>query len=355
MSNLALVKSATFGNVHCDFYSDDKEIWMTREQIGMALEYSDPATAIAKIHNRYRDRLDKFSTYTKLVGVEGERTVQREVVVYNAKGIYEICRWSRQPKADAFFDWVYEILEGLRTRKMNLQSVKPHEQKKMGFETHLPKTYISDALPENLRILELEYQIRSARIREAEILLQILNQYPAAIGAENIAKHIVHTLTGKEFILSSAKVNIATKPTNIGKYIKEKREKSGLRIIDLAVKSGVSAGQISRIETGVTRNPRLTTVQNLIETLEGANKSAPTIKGINVQVLFDLSDMFNLNPNKFRTVKEFHEALVDRISQRKAAKILQDIQKMKYHKEEDSDIQHLIELLQRKAENSYIN
>ena len=104
MTAVSLVKSETFGNVQCDFYNNDDEFWMTREQIGMALEYSDPATAIAKIHARYKNRLDKLSTYTKVVGVEGERTVERESVIYSAKGVYEICRWSRQPKADAFFE-----------------------------------------------------------------------------------------------------------------------------------------------------------------------------------------------------------------------------------------------------------
>lgn len=37
-----------------------------------------------------------------------------DTTLYTAKGIYEICRWSRQPKADAFFDFVYDVLEGLR-------------------------------------------------------------------------------------------------------------------------------------------------------------------------------------------------------------------------------------------------
>lgn len=39
----------------------------------------------------------------------------QETTLYNAKGIYEICRWSRQPKADAFMDWVWDVLESIRT------------------------------------------------------------------------------------------------------------------------------------------------------------------------------------------------------------------------------------------------
>lgn len=42
------------------------------------------------------DRLNPLSTVTKLVKVEGERTVEREMFVYNLRGVMEICRcWAR--------------------------------------------------------------------------------------------------------------------------------------------------------------------------------------------------------------------------------------------------------------------
>ena len=114
---LALVDSQNFGNVQCDFWQGEnkQEAWMTREQIGLALGYSDPIVAITKIHNRHKVRMDKFSTVTSLVSVEGKRTVNREFHIYSSKGIYEICRWSRQAKADAFMDWVWETIDKLRT------------------------------------------------------------------------------------------------------------------------------------------------------------------------------------------------------------------------------------------------
>ncbi len=118
--DLAVVKSASFGSIQCDFFRKDNEIWMTREQIGSALEYTDPRVAMSKIHDRHKDRLDKFSTVTKLVTVEGNREVSRDILLYSARGIYEICRWSQQPKADSFFDWVYDILEGLRKGELAL-------------------------------------------------------------------------------------------------------------------------------------------------------------------------------------------------------------------------------------------
>jgi prophage antirepressor-like protein len=121
---LKLVKQGEFNGQTCDFYKDnnDKEIWMTREQIGKALGYEYPRKAIGKIHNRNKDRLDRFSTGVKLTPVEGSREVERETILYSPKGVYEICRFSRQPKADAFMDWVWDVIEQLRAGQSQLMS-----------------------------------------------------------------------------------------------------------------------------------------------------------------------------------------------------------------------------------------
>ena len=118
MKALQLVKSESFGGIQCDIYAQGTELWMTREQIGTALEYADPKNAIAKIHQRNKERLDRFSGVVNLSTPGG----MQETVVYSARGIYEICRWSQQPKANAFYDWVYDLLEGLRTGRIALQN-----------------------------------------------------------------------------------------------------------------------------------------------------------------------------------------------------------------------------------------
>jgi prophage antirepressor-like protein len=106
VSKLALATSESFNGVICDFYRQGDEVLMTREQIGQALEYADPMVAIAKIHDRHADRLEGLS-FTRTVN--GHKTY-----FYSAKGIYEVCRWSNQPKANAFYDFVYDMLEALR-------------------------------------------------------------------------------------------------------------------------------------------------------------------------------------------------------------------------------------------------
>lgn len=111
---MTVITSKPFGALNVDVYQNDKhQYYMTREQIGTALEYSDPRIAIYKIHQRNADRLDPLSSVTKLVTQVGNHTEERELFCYNLRGVMEICRFSRQPKADAFMDFCWDIMESL--------------------------------------------------------------------------------------------------------------------------------------------------------------------------------------------------------------------------------------------------
>lgn len=106
MNNLALVEKRTINNVLVEGYYGDKDAWFSREQIGSALGYSHPGIAIGKIHNKHKNRLDKFSTLTKTVNVDGK---ERGSYVYCLRGVLEICRWSKQPVADMVMDKLYDM------------------------------------------------------------------------------------------------------------------------------------------------------------------------------------------------------------------------------------------------------
>ena len=54
-----------------------------------------------------------MSSVTKLVTQVGNHTEERELFCYNLRGVMEICRFSRQPKADAFMDFCWDIMESL--------------------------------------------------------------------------------------------------------------------------------------------------------------------------------------------------------------------------------------------------
>ncbi len=122
MQGITLYKKSAFGALACNVYIDKaSNIYMTREQIGRALGYTDPRIAIAKIHAQHKDRLDNFSVVTKTVSTDGK---MYEKIFYTRRGVYEICRYSRQPKADEFYDYVYDLLEGLATGQLIIKAEK---------------------------------------------------------------------------------------------------------------------------------------------------------------------------------------------------------------------------------------
>ena len=115
-NNFQLVKSTHFNGIEFDCYKNTQEqnnpqdFWATREQIGQALGYAEPRVSIANIHNRYSERLDKFSSVIKLITEAGEH----KTTIYSFRGLLEICRRSNMPKADAVMDFLYDIADEFR-------------------------------------------------------------------------------------------------------------------------------------------------------------------------------------------------------------------------------------------------
>lgn len=121
MGNLKLITTERFGDIACDFYRNmNDNILLTREQIGTALEYTNPRTAIKNIHRKHKDRLDGLSIRIKLGGYQTKPTSkneEQERVYYTERGIMELCRWSRQPKANQFMDWCWDIVGKYRNNQ----------------------------------------------------------------------------------------------------------------------------------------------------------------------------------------------------------------------------------------------
>lgn len=155
MNELTLLDTQRFGEIQCDFYSDGTEMYMTREQVGAALEYAYPQESIQKIHERHPERLGKYSVQVKLTSTDGKAY---DTTLYNRKGVMEVCRHSKQPKADAFMDWVWEIMDALISGK-----------------THpalLPQDY-----PSALRALADEAEKRMVLEGEVAVQRQIIADY----------------------------------------------------------------------------------------------------------------------------------------------------------------------------------
>ncbi len=174
MAQLVKVQNSQFGAITCDYYGNGKgEFFMTRQQIGEALEYDFPQQTLAKLHARHKDRLDKFSVLVKMTTTDGKAY---DTFLYSAKGVYEICRWSRQPKADAFYDHVYDILEGLRLGylKLSVERESPHWQQtrlasKMNrrMETDIIKDFVDYAIAQGSEHADRYYCLFSKLADEA--------------------------------------------------------------------------------------------------------------------------------------------------------------------------------------------
>ena len=123
--NLKLIKEDDFLGIKCDFYKDsNNNIYMTREQVGKALQYSDPIRNISKLHERNKERLDRFSVVVKLTTTDKK---QYDTTLYIERGIYEVCRFSKQPVANDFYDWVYDKVELIRKTAGTVQEGREKE------------------------------------------------------------------------------------------------------------------------------------------------------------------------------------------------------------------------------------
>ena len=122
---MQLVTTRHFDGFTLDCYvepdqADKGAFWATRTQIGQLLGYEEPRVAIANIHSRNRDRLDKFARVVKLATPSRGNQIDnpfgnvQDVTVYNFKGLLEICRYSQQPNANAVIDVLWDIADEIR-------------------------------------------------------------------------------------------------------------------------------------------------------------------------------------------------------------------------------------------------
>ena len=121
LGNLELVKQGEFLGTKCDFYKDTNDnIYMTRKQIAEALEYPD-IKAIEKIHERNRNRMDnesveisRFKNVRQNVGEFKTSELANSTLLYNERGVYDICFYSTQSRAIDFKDWVMDRVTEIR-------------------------------------------------------------------------------------------------------------------------------------------------------------------------------------------------------------------------------------------------
>ena len=117
-----------FNGLNVSFIEKDKDLWLTGEQIGIALEYEFPRQAIKKIYERNKDELDEYSCLIKIAGCEvtkgGVKLTppggKQETRVFNEHGTMVITMLSRQPIARLFRKWAVNILKAYRHGELEM-------------------------------------------------------------------------------------------------------------------------------------------------------------------------------------------------------------------------------------------
>lgn len=110
MSNLKHITTEKFGDLDCNFYRNmNNDILLTSEQIGSALEYTNPQKAIDNIHSKHKDRLDELSITIKTRGVTGQ---EYPTTFYNERLLMDYFDISRKEMMITVLrmDWIAALL-----------------------------------------------------------------------------------------------------------------------------------------------------------------------------------------------------------------------------------------------------
>ena len=196
--SMALATTRQFGSLEVQVYENpavghakpQDDFWMTREQIGQALEYGDPIRNISKIHERNADRLDPLSSVVNLTTEVGNHTQMRQIYVYNLRGVMEICRYSKQPKANAFMDFCWDVMTALmRGETVSLESKRQAEERaavaKRQANFEVLNSTLRD-LGENQQLLYAQYEeVSKYRAEDRQAIENVLSYDKAIIALAN--------------------------------------------------------------------------------------------------------------------------------------------------------------------------
>lgn len=175
MNNLNLIKSSKFGQVECDIYSNEKEMFMTSEQIGNCLGYQYARESINKLVSR-NDYLrnEEFSAEVKLTSTDGK---EYETRVFTEDGIYEVTMLAKTEKAKEFRAFIRKLLKSLRKGETKL--IKPSNEQVELIEI---KKKNADA------------RLRNAKVREARFLLEAVDRYKNVLAEQSVELLTINAL-----------------------------------------------------------------------------------------------------------------------------------------------------------------
>jgi len=115
MGKLELVKQENFGEIQCNFYKKDENVYMTINQLAESLGYSNRKGIEKLIERNEYLKNSEFSVTDKLSGTDGKRYNTR---VFTEDGIYEVTMLSKTEKAKEFRTWVRTVLKTIRKHEV---------------------------------------------------------------------------------------------------------------------------------------------------------------------------------------------------------------------------------------------
>lgn len=178
MNNLQLIKSSKFGEVECDIYSNEKEMFMTSTQLGECLGYSNPRISIGNIVNRNEYlKSEEFSSVIKMITEGGQIDTAQETRVFTEDGIYEVTMLAKTEKAKEFRAFIRKLLKSLRKGEVKL--IKPSNEQVELIE---------------IKKQNAEARLRNSKVREAKFLLEAVDKYKNVLAEQSVELLTINAL-----------------------------------------------------------------------------------------------------------------------------------------------------------------
>lgn len=126
MKDLELIKSSKFNGIECDIYSNDKEMFMTINQLAECLEYSNGRKGIENLisRNKYLKN-NEFSVTLEMRATDGKTYNTR---VFTEDGIYEVTMLAKTEKAKEFRAFIRKLLKSLRNGETKIVKMTEYQK-----------------------------------------------------------------------------------------------------------------------------------------------------------------------------------------------------------------------------------
>lgn len=178
MNNLQLIKSSKFGDVECDIYSNEKEMFMTMSQLSNCLGYKEK-DGVKKIVKR--NEYLKQKEFSQLVPINfeegGQIVTTQKTRVFTEDGIYEVTMLAKTEKAKEFRAFIRKLLKSLRRGETKI--IKPSNE-----QIELI----------NIKKKNADARLRNAKVREAKFLLEAVDKYKNVLAEQSVELLTINAL-----------------------------------------------------------------------------------------------------------------------------------------------------------------